>query len=331
MQLILSIFRNKNSRRIYLSKLGIYIIFLAVIVAFSIINPYFLKVDNIILVLQQAAPLGIVTIGMAFVMATSGIDISVGRNMFFVSAIISFLVANVFPSTMFNSFFGYIVVIILASCFGLLIGLLNGVLVARYNILPFIVTLAVGSIIRGIGLYFTNSATLSMSFFSPIANGKVLGIPNVVIIFFLTLIIFDYVLKRTSYGRYVMAIGNSKIVAQKAGIKVNKIIISTYGLCGVLASIGGLLSSGQIGGVPLSFGEGNEFISITAAVIGGTSLFGGKANIIPGMVFGIVFITMIMNGLAIINASPYVYTIVRGGIIFVAVMLDVLKLKGYVK
>ena len=128
-----------------------------------------------------------------------------------------------------------------------------------------------------------------------------------------------------------MAIGNSKEAAAKAGIKVEKTIILTYVLCGALAAFSGILSAGQIGGVALSFGEGNEFVAISAAVIGGVSLFGGKGKIIPGTIVGIVLITTIMNGLAMMNASPYVYTIVRGLVIFAAVMLDSFNFKGHVK
>jgi len=325
-------FDNKNMVEI-ISKAGIYIIFAVLIVGFSSANSRFLTIGNLLLILQQAAPIGIATIGMTFVMVTGGIDISLGRTMFFVAAVISYLVGagGFIPISMFETPLGYMLVIIIALILGCLIGYLNGVITARFNILPFIVTLSMGSILRGMGLAFTKSATPSMVFFSPISNGKIFGIPVVIIMFIAALLTFDFVLKKSVFGRQIMAIGNSKEAAAKAGIKVKKTIILTYVICGALAAFSGILSAGQIGGVALSFGEGNEFVAISAAVIGGTSLFGGKAKIIPGTIVGIVLITTIMNGLAMMNASPYVYTIVRGLIIFAAVMLDSFNFKGHVK
>ncbi len=325
-------FENKRMVEV-ISRTGVYIIFAILIVGFSCANSRFLTIDNLLLILQQAAPLGIATIGMTFVMVTGGIDISLGRNMFFVSAVVSYLVGagGFIPLSLFETPLGYILVILIALVLGCLIGYLNGILTAKFCILPFIVTLSVGSILRGIGLSFTASATPSMVFFSPISNGRVFGIPVVIIMFVLALIVFDFILKKTVFGRQIMAIGNSKEAAAKAGIKVHKTIILTYVLCGALAAFSGILSAGQIGGVALSFGEGNEFVAISAAVIGGTSLFGGKGKIIPGTIVGIVLITTIMNGLAMMNASPYVYTIVRGLIIFAAVMLDSFNFKGHVK
>lgn len=316
-----------------MSKAGVYIVFAVLIIWFSSVNKRFLTVDNLLLILRQAAPIGIATIGMTFVMVTSGIDISLGRNMFFVSAIVSYMVGRggMLPLSLFDTPIGYLLVILISIILGCLIGWINGELTARFHILPFIVTLSVGCILRGIGLWFTASATPSMVFFSPIANGRVFGIPVVIVLFAIALIVFDIVLKKTIFGRQIMAIGNSPNAALKAGINVRRTVILTYILCGALAAFGGILSAGQIGGVALSFGEGNEFTAISAAVIGGTSLFGGKARIIPGTIVGIVLITTIMNGLAMINASPYVYTIVRGLIIFAAVMLDSMHFKGYTK
>jgi len=316
-----------------LSKAGIYIIFALMIIWFSLSNDRFLTWDNFLLILQQAAPVGIATIGVTLVMVTGGIDISLGRNMFFVSAVVSYMVGRgeMIPATMFDSPAGFLLVFLIVVVLGCMVGALNGLFVTKFHILPFIVTLAVGSILRGIGLWFTESATPRMVFFSPVANGRLFGIPVVIIMFLIALLIFHFILKRTVYGRQIMAIGNSPVAAAKAGINVPRTIMATYMICGALAAFGGILSAGQIGGVPLNFGEGNEFIAISAAVIGGTSLFGGKASIIPGTILGIVLITTIMNGLIMVNASPYVFTIVRGGIIFLAIIMDSLYFKGHAK
>jgi len=125
-----------------------------------------------------------------------------------------------------------------------------------------------------------------------------------------------------------MAIGDSVRNAERAGIKVKRSVVIAYVVCGGLGAIGGILSAGQIGSVAAGFGEGNEFIVISAAVLGGTSLFGGKGSILPGAVIGIILITTIMNGLAMMNASPFIYTIVRGLIIFFAIALDSIGHRG---
>jgi ribose/xylose/arabinose/galactoside ABC-type transport system permease subunit len=142
------------------------------------------------------------------------------------------------------------------------------------------------------------------------------------------LIASDYVLRKTVYGRYLMAIGNSPRNAERTGIRVNRNVISAYMICGMLGTLAGILSAGQIGSVSAGFGDGNEFIVISAAVLGGTSLFGGKGSILPGAVIGILLVTTIMNGLAMMNASPFIYTIVRGLVIFIAIAIDSRNYKG---
>ncbi|MCL2684450.1 MAG: ABC transporter permease, partial [Synergistaceae bacterium] len=126
----------------------------------------------------------------------------------------------------------------------------------------------------------------------------------------------------------IMAIGNDAVAAQKAGINVKRNVLAAYFICGALSGLGGVLSAGQVGNVAVYFAEGNEFEVISAAVLGGTSLFGGKGNVFPGAIIGILLIYTIMNGMAMMNASPYAYTIFRGAIIFIAVMVDSVRYKG---
>jgi ribose/xylose/arabinose/galactoside ABC-type transport system permease subunit len=237
--------------------------------------------------------------------------------------------AGIIPETCFaGSMLGPLLVLIAVVLLGGIVGWINGVLVTRFRILPFIVTLATGSILRGVGLTISGSASVHVSFLGGLSNGHLGPIPNVVILFVLVLLLFDYILRHTVYGRHLMAIGNSERNAERAGIRVKRNIVMAYVICGALGALGGILSAGQIGSVSAGFGEGNEFIVISAAVLGGTSLFGGKGNILPGAVIGIILITTIMNGLAMMNASPFIYTIVRGLIIFFAIALDSIGHKG---
>jgi ribose/xylose/arabinose/galactoside ABC-type transport system permease subunit len=323
----------KNSRTHLLSLLtryGIYAVLVVLVFVFSSANERFFTPDNLLLILQQAAPLGIAVVGTVFVLLVVGIDISVGRSMFFISTLVGFLVTRVgvVPEAWFADARGAILLFLFVLLMGGLVGALNGLLVTRFHILPFIVTLATGSILRGVGLMVSGSASVNVSFLGELSNGRVGPVPNVVLLFIVVLLVFDHVLRRTAYGRHLLAIGDSERNAARAGIPVQRNIIMAYVICGALGALGGILSAGQIGSVAAGFGEGNEFIVISAAVLGGNSLFGGKGSILPGAVIGIILITTIMNGLAMMNASPFIYTIVRGVIIFVAIALDSIGHKG---
>ncbi len=313
-----------------LTRYGVYVVLAVLVLVFSVANERFFTFDNLLLILQQAAPMGIAVVGMIFVLLVVGIDISVGRSMFLISTLLGYLVttAGVMPEAWLGDARGMVLVLLGVLLLGGVVGLVNGVLVTRFRVLPFIVTLATGSILRGVGLKMSGSASIDVAFLGGLSNGRLGPIPNVLIFFVLVLIASDYILRHTAYGRHLMAIGNSPRNAERAGIRVGRSIIVAYVICGALGALGGILSAGQIGSVAAGFGEGNEFIVISAAVLGGNSLFGGKGSILPGAVIGIILITVIMNGLAMMNASPFIYTIVRGVIIFVAIALDSIGHKG---
>jgi ribose transport system permease protein len=313
-----------------LTQYGIYAVLVVLVLVFSLANEHFFTLDNLLLILQQAAPLGIAVVGTVFVLLVVGIDISIGRSMFLISTLVGFFVTSVgiIPEAWFADLRGMVLVLLMVLLMGGIVGLINGVLVTRFHILPFIVTLATGSILRGVGLKVSGSSSVDVSFLGALSNGRIGPLPNVVLLFVLVLLVFDHVLRRTAYGRHLLAIGDSERNAERAGIPVKRNIVIAYVICGALGALGGILSAGQIGSVAAGFGEGNEFIVISAAVLGGTSLFGGKGNILPGAVIGIILITTIMNGLAMMNASPFIYTIVRGVIIFVAIALDSIGHKG---
>jgi len=325
---IISKFETKTKGIDVVLRYGVYIIFLLMIIVFSLTNERFLTVQNFMMISQQAAPHGIAVIGITFVLIVAGIDISIGRNMYLSAILVAIALEAMVPAGMFDTPLGYILVYLLAIVIGGAIGVINGIMVARFNIVPFITTLAVGSIARGIGLIASNSKVYYVEKLGLISNGNVGGIPYVLIIFILLLIIFNYVLRKTPYGRHIMAIGNDTTAARKTGINVRKNVIIAYTICGALAGLGGILSAGQVGNVAVYFAEGNEFIVISAAVLGGNSLFGGKGSILPGAIIGILMVNTIMNGMAMMNASPYAYTIFRGAIIFLAVMVDSFNYKG---
>jgi ribose/xylose/arabinose/galactoside ABC-type transport system permease subunit len=310
-----------------LARHGVFVVLMLLLILFSLANKRFCTLDNFFLILQQASPLGIAVVGMVFVLLTGGIDISIGRSMFVISTLAGFLISNsrIIPESYLAGFWGPCLILGFVVVLGSAVGFFNGVLVARFHMLPFIVTLATGSILKGVGLKISGSTSINFPALRALANGHLGPIPNVLIFFMLVVILFDYTLRRTAFGRHLMAIGDSAKNAGRAGINVNRNVIMAYIICGALGAVGGILSAGQIGSIAAGFGEGNEFIVISAAVMGGASLFGGQGNIFPGAVIGIILITTIMNGLAMMNASPFIYTIIKGLIIFFAIAMDSIK------
>lgn len=311
-------------------KYGIYIIFVLLLVVFSFSNANFLTADNILMILKQAAPLGIAVTGMVFVLILAGIDISAGQNMFLSAYVVAVFVDSMSKAGVDPSSGGVVFgAIALALLVGAGIGSLNGFLIARFNMVPFIVTLATQGIARGLALLISNSKVMPIAELGKIVNTNVFGVvPVVIIILAVVIFLFDFLLRRTPFGRRLMAIGNDKIAAANIGLKVRKNTFMAYLICGILCALAGVLSAAQISTVAPTFANGNEFIVISSAVLGGVSLFGGKGNIFPGALIGIILVTTIVNGLTMMNADPYIYTIVRGLIIFVAVMLDSVNYKG---
>ena len=319
-----------NSRRLLslLYRYGIYAVLGVMIIFFSTTNKNFLTLQNAMIILQQAAPLGIAAIGMTFVLIVAGIDISVGQNMYLSAILVGIAMEAMKPSGFLGSFWSYAIIYSIALLVGASVGALNGLVISRFKFVPFIASLATMGIARGVGLISSNSKVYYVEKLSPISNGGIGGVPYVVIILVVLAVVFQYVLRRTPFGRYLMAIGNDPVAAQKVGINVAILVFFAYLICGTLAGLAGTLSAGQVGNVAVFFADGNEFLVISAAVLGGTSLFGGKGSVLPGALIGIILVTTIVNGMTMMNASPYAYKIVRGGIIFLAVMVDSLNYKG---
>jgi ribose transport system permease protein len=152
--------------------------------------------------------------------------------------------------------------------------------------------------------------------------GRLLGVPLPIWILAVTTLAGQYVLTRTGFGRRIYAVGNNPDAAHKAGIDVTRMIASVYVISGFCAALGGLVSVAQLGAVSPTFGNQREFAAISAAVLGGTSLFGGRGSVLPGTLLGALLIQTVESGLVIVNADPYVYPLIMAAIIFVAVLLD---------
>lgn len=286
----------------------------AVIGVFALLSPRVLDTQNLTNILVQSSSLAIIAAGMTFVLLTAGIDLSVGSIMFLSAAVAGKMALGGAPLP---------VALIVVLAVGVVFGLVNALFVARFRVLAFVVTLSTLYAGRGLALYITGTRAMNLpEELLAIGTGRWLGVPAPVWILALTLAVSQSVLDRTAFGRQLYAIGNNRDAARKAGIEVDYLTAAVYVISGLAAALGGLVSVAQLGAVSPTFGNQREFAAIAAAVLGGTSLFGGRGSVFPGAVIGALLIQTVESGLVIVNADPYLYPLVMAVIIFVAVLLD---------
>jgi ribose/xylose/arabinose/galactoside ABC-type transport system permease subunit len=298
------------------AKYGIYIAFAILFIILSISSESFLTATNMINILRQVSIIGIVAIGMSFVIVTGGIDLSVGSIM-----ALSAVVAASFAQT--DSHYSVFIPLIIGITVGLACGLINGVLVAKWKVAPFIATLGMMTAARGLAMVYTDGRPVIglSNIYNHIGSGYILGLPIPVIAFIIIVLIGVFLLNYTVFGRHVLATGGNEQSAKLSGINVTSVKIGVYAIAGLLAGIGGMILSSRImSGSPV-LGQGYELDAIAAVVIGGTSLFGGVGSII-GTVVGVLIIGVMNNGLDLLNVSSYYQQILKGAIIVIAVLLD---------
>lgn len=291
------------------------VLFVAALFGFGALAPSFLTPANLLNLLVQASATAIVATGATFVLLTAGVDLSVGSIMFVAAALSGklLLTQDWSPPLVFGS-----MVLLGGVC-----GLLNGFLVARLGLIAFIATLGTQYLGRGFGMWLTETRAMNLpENFTQLASLRLLGVPLPVLAAALVVGLAHGLLMHTPVGRQVYAVGQDAAAARKAGINVPAVLWLVYVLCGLCAGLGGAVALAQIGSVAPTFGMNREFSAIAAAVLGGTSLFGGRGRVWPGTAFGAVLIQAVENGLHNANADPYFYPLVTGGIIFVAVLLD---------
>jgi ribose transport system permease protein len=290
------------------------ILFAGVLGVFAALSSKFLVYENLVNILIQSSSAAIVAIGMTFVLLTAGIDLSVGAIMFLSAAIAGKMILG-----------GYPLLLALAAIVGIggVYGALNASFITRFGILPFIVTLSMLFAGRGLSLLITQTRAMNLPSLVQVGSAKVLGvIPFPVLVFLVVLVMAQFVLTRTPFGRQVYAVGNDLETAKKAGINTRRVLFAVYVISGLCAAVGGLVLLSQLGAVSPTFGYQREFAAIAAAVLGGTSLFGGRGKVFPGTVVGAILIQTVENGLVIVNADPYIYPLITSGIIFLAVFID---------
>lgn len=290
------------------------LLFILVLGVFASLSPKFLTPASLTNLLIQSSSTAILAIGMTFVLLTAGVDLSVGSIMFVAAAVAGKLALGgmSLPAAL---------LVIVAT--GIVFGALNALLITRLGIIAFIATLGTLFIGRGFGLWLTQTRAMNLpDSFLQLGTERLAGIPLPILVFAGVVVLAHLVLTRTPFGRQIYAVGNNLEAARKAGLNVRGILAAVYVISGLCAAIGGILSLAQLGAVSPTFGTNREFAAIAAAVLGGTSLFGGRGAVFPGTVMGAVLIQSVENGLVILNADPYLYPLITSGIIFLAVLID---------
>jgi len=295
-------------------------------VVFSLASPNFFSFDNVVGILLATAVNGVLALGVTFVIITAGIDLSIGTVM-----TLSAVMTGVFITS-----WGLPVPLgVLAGVLtGWVAGLVNGTVVARLHVPPFIATLGMLNIARGLALVLAGLKPIYFNdapVFNTIAMGSVLGavvpglqIPNAVLIFFVAALVANWLLTQTIVGRYAFAIGSNEEATRLSGVNVVRWKMAIYGLTGLFSGLAGVLIASRLNSAQPSLGLGYELDAISAAVIGGTSLSGGEGTIL-GTVIGAFLISTLTNGLRILSVPQEWQTVITGTIVIVAVYLDIVR------
>ena len=279
----------------------------------GILEDAFLTSDNMLNVLRQASVVGVLAIGMTFVIATGGIDLSVG----------SMVAAAAVAGGQFADS-GSVAFILGALGMGILLGGINAGAIAYGRVVPFIATLAMFTMARGLALWISDKSPISIFGLEGVrwfGNGEVLGIPSAAVVFLAVAVLAWVLLNRTSYGRYVVAVGGNREAARIAGVKVRRIVFSVYVLSGICVAIAAILVSGRLSSASPIVGNLYELDAIAAVVIGGTSLAGGRATIV-GTFLGVITFALIFNLLTLLDLATEIQQVTKGLIILAAVLIQ---------
>lgn len=298
-----------------ISRYGILLAFVVICILLSLATPNFFTSQNLLIVLRQVSINGILAVGVTYVIIAGGIDLSLGSVLALTGVIAaSFAHPGQYP---------LIVPLVLALLAGAVVGSINGLVITYGRVVPFIVTLGMMTIARGLALVLSNGrpvTNLSPSF-NYIGSGDFLMIPVPILLFGIVVMASYILLTYTRLGRYIYAVGGNEQAARASGINVNRVKLFAYIICSVLAALAGIVLASRITTGQPNAGIAYELDAIAAVVIGGTSLLGGRGSV-TGTVIGVLIIGVINNGLDLLNVSSYYQQIIKGVIIILAVLLD---------
>lgn len=299
-------------------------------VVLSGLSDKFLTVDNGWNVLRQISVNVCISVGMTLIILTAGIDLSVGSVLAFSGAVAAGLLKTGIAWPAHDLFIGFTLLgtILSALLAGSVLGFFNGFVITRFKVPPFVATLAMLTIARGLTLLWTKGYPISGlgPRFGYIGTGWLLGIPVLVWISAIIVITALVITKMTPIGRYIYAIGGNEQAARLSGININRVKIIVYTLGGILAAVGGIMVTSRLDSAQPNAGTSYELDSIAAVVIGGTSLSGGRGSIM-GTVLGAIIIGVLNNGLVLLNVSPFWQQVIKGLVILLSVIADKINAK----
>ena len=307
-----------NAHYHHLIQHGFLIVFAMAFVFFATMTDHFFEAENILNILHTMSPLAVTASGLALVVISGRLDISVGSIAFLSCAVGALLMKN----DGLDPFLAAILVLVL----GALLGAVNGFIVTVLKVNSLITTLGTMIAYRGVALALTDALLVQLP--EPIrllGNAHLGPVPTDIFIMIIIVMIVHLVHARTPFGRQLVAIGNDVVVARKVGLPVDRIGFFTFVLSGMLASAGGILTTVQNGAVSPFLGSGLEFTALAVVVVGGISLLGGRGTILFAILPGAFIFEMIRNGLTNLGANPYSYRLVGGAVIFAAMYADALK------
>lgn len=295
--------------------LGLAVIFIAL----SVISSDFLTVSNMFNVLRQISINALIAFGMTFVILTGGIDLSVGAILALASAVTAGLMKGGMDTTL---------AVLIGLLLGAALGAVNGLLIWKGKVAPFIATLATMTVFRGLTLVYTEGKPITglAENFAMIGKGFFFEIPMPIIWMIISFVVLYIILKHTTFGRHVYALGSNEEATRLSGINTGKVKVLVYSISGLLAAISGIILTSRLNSAQPTAGASYELDAIAAVVLGGTSLAGGKGWIV-GTLIGAMIIGVLDNGLNLMNVSSFYQLVVKGGVILLAVLLDRSKSK----
>lgn len=304
----------QNAKK-FIQDYSILIGFILLCILASFFSDVFLTPQNLINILRQSSIIGVISIGMTFVILAGGIDLSVGSSLALIGGI-TLIVQNATNNILLG---------ILASLgLGMIIGIFNGAVSTYGKIPPFVVTLGSMAIARSLILYIANGGSIAgnLEKFELFANSYFFFIPTPVIIFVLITLIGYFILEHTPFGRYVYAIGGNEKAARLSAINTDLMKVIIYAICGISVSIASLIETSRLNSISSSSsGVSYELDAIAAVIIGGTSLSGGKGKVF-GTFIGAILLAAINNIMNLVNVSPYLQGLVKGIIIIIVALLQ---------
>jgi ribose transport system permease protein len=300
---------------------GIIVALIATVAIFSAIDPMYFTMGNLVDIVDQSTINGLIALGITFVIITGGIDLSVGSIMAIVIVMVGKMLADIGIDPIIATLFGIVI--------GFFLGIINGFMITRLKLQPFIATLGTMSMYRGVAYIITKGwPVLNMpQSFRTMLDGDIFEVIPVAILILLAFAALSHVfLKYIRFGTYVYAVGSNEEATRLSGVDVNFNKMMTYGLCGVGAALAGMVMLARLGTGEPAAGQGYELNAIAAAAIGGTSLAGGKGTIL-GTLLGALLLSALKVGLVVVGVDSFWQYIATGGIIVVAAYFEVIQNK----